>query len=75
MNEKEKAKILMDYSFNLLSIEYDSRGTVMNRTECLPKAKMIARSHITFLLYEGNLNPDVYYYWLKVQREIDQTST
>jgi hypothetical protein len=74
MNEKEQAKILMDYSFNLLSIEYDSRGRVMNRTECLPKAKMIARSHITFLLYEGNLNADVYYYWVKVQREIDQTS-
>ena len=73
MNEKEQAKILMDYSFNLLSIEYDSRGRVMNRTECLPKAKMIARSLITFLLYEGNLNADVYYYWTKVRKEIDKT--
>jgi hypothetical protein len=72
MNHKEKAQKLVDYSLNLLSIQYNSDGGIMTRSECLPKAKMIAISHISFTMYQASFSPDSYDYWEKVKEEIDK---
>ena len=71
MDYKDEAQKLINYSLNLLSIQYNSDGIVMKRSECLPKAKMIARSHISFSINQGGFAPHLYDYWKKVEDEID----
>ena len=71
MDYKDEAQRLINYSMNLLSIQYNSDGVVMKRRECLPKARMIARSHISFLINQGNFAPHIYDYWKKVEEELD----
>ena len=71
MDYKDEAQKLINYSLNLLSIQYNSDGIVMKRSECLPKAKMIARSHISFSINQGGFAPHLYDYWKKVEDELD----
>lgn len=71
MDYKDEAQRLINYSMNLLSIQYNSDGVVMKRRECLPMARMIARSHISFLINQGNFAPHIYDYWKKVEEELD----
>ena len=68
MDYKDEAQKLINYSMNLLSIQYNSDGVVMKRRECLPKARMIARSHINFSIINA---PHLYGYWKKVEEELD----
>ena len=72
MTPQQEAQKLVDYCLNLLSIQYNSDGVVMTRSRCLPKAKMIARSHISFLIAKGGFATDRYDYWLKVQDQIER---
>jgi len=72
MDYKEEAQNLINYALNLLSIQYNSDGIVMKRSECLPKARMIARSHISFAINKGYLASHIYDYWKKVEQEIDR---
>lgn len=72
MDYKEEAQKLINYSLNLLSIQYNSDGVVMKRSESLPKARMIARSHISFSINQGGFAPHLYDYWKKVEEEIDR---
>lgn len=71
MDYKDEAQKLINYSMNLLSIQYNSDGVVMKRSECLPKARMIARSHISFSINQGGFAPHLYDYWKKVEEELD----
>lgn len=72
MDYKDEAQKLVNYSLNLLSIQYNSDGIVMKRSECLPKAKMIARSHIYFSINQGGFAPHLHDYWKKVEDELDR---
>jgi hypothetical protein len=72
MDYKEEAQKLINYAINLLSLQYNSDGVLMKRSECLPKAKMIARSHISFAVNQGGFAPHLYSYWEKVKEEIDR---
>lgn len=71
MEPNIEAQKLIDYSLNLLAIQYNSEGKVMKRTDCLPKARMIARSHINFSINQGGFAPHLYEYWKKIYEEID----
>jgi len=71
MDYKNEAQKLINYSINLLSIQYNSDGVVMKRMECLPKARMIARSHISFSINQDGFPPHLYDYWKKVDDELD----
>jgi len=71
--EQEQAQKLIDYSLNLLAIQYNSEGVVMSKKECIPKAKIVARSHINFLLGNSECNKQFYFYWKNVEFEIDNT--
>lgn len=71
MTPQQEAQKLVDYCLNLLSIQYNSDGVVMTRSRCLTKAKMIARSHISFLIAKCEFTTDRYDYWLKVQDQIE----
>lgn len=72
LDYKDEAQKLINYSMNLLSVQYNSDGGVMKRSECLPHARMIARSHVSFLINKGNLEPHQYDYWRKVEEELDK---
>jgi len=72
MNYKEEAQRLVNYAINLLSIQFNSDGAVMKRSKCLTKAKMIAKSHISFAMNQGGFAPHLYSYWEKVKEEIDR---
>jgi hypothetical protein len=66
------AQNLVDYVFNMLSIQYDSDGKVMSRKNCLPKIRMIARSHVSFLISQGRFSPEnPIEYWIAIREEID----
>ena len=71
MDYKDEAQKLINYSMNLLSIQYNSDGVVMKRRECLPKARMIARPHISFSINQGGA-PRLHDYWKKVEEELDR---
>lgn len=72
MTPQQEAQKLVDYCLNLLSIQYNSDGVVMTRSRCLTKAKMIAKSHISFSIAKGGFPPDSHDYWLKVQEQIEK---
>ena len=65
------AQKLINYSLNLLSIQYNSEGKVMNRRECLPKAKMIARSHLSFIIKNDLVDENKIKKYREIELEID----
>ena len=62
---KERAQELVNHCLRLLPPQYNSDGEVMKRSECLPLARMLARSHIMFLKRRAEID-----YWEKVGEEL-----
>jgi hypothetical protein len=72
MTHKEQAQSLIDKAIKILSAQYNSEGKQMSRSQCIPKAKMIARDNVGILMSVIGREHKAWSFWNDVNEQIDK---